>query len=308
MFPIIEAFGKPLDQDLRRDAGPSGSRCTRPPRSRATARPTPSCRPTTSSPTSSAGTRATWTSARPRRQDMLEFEYARAALKRGLKLEAEARHQPVQVRHDRLHRHPHRPGHRGGGQLLRQDRGAASRTPSDWRAPSSKIRRPASPSWTGRWSPSGYAAVWATENTREALFDAMERARDLRHHRPAHGGALLRRLGLRAERRQRTGMPADARLRQGRADGRRPAAGARPARRPPSWSPRCRTRSAPTSTASRSSRAGWTRSGKTQEKVYDVAWSGDRKSTRTAGKLPPVGNTVDVAERHLDQHHRRARS
>ncbi len=34
--------------------------------------------------------------------------------------------------------------------------------------------------------------------------------------------------------------------------------------------------------------------GKTHEKVYDVAWSGDRKADAN-GKLPPVGNTVDVA-------------
>ena len=31
-----------------------------------------------------------------------------------------------------------------------------------------------------------------------------------------------------------------------------------------------------------------------KEKVYDVAWSGDRKPGRD-GKLPSVGNTVDVA-------------
>jgi hypothetical protein len=34
--------------------------------------------------------------------------------------------------------------------------------------------------------------------------------------------------------------------------------------------------------------------GERQEKVYDVAWSGDR-SPGADGKLPPVGNTVDVA-------------
>jgi hypothetical protein len=33
--------------------------------------------------------------------------------------------------------------------------------------------------------------------------------------------------------------------------------------------------------------------GSTQEKIYDVAWSGDRKPGAN-GKLPPVGNTVDV--------------
>jgi hypothetical protein len=34
--------------------------------------------------------------------------------------------------------------------------------------------------------------------------------------------------------------------------------------------------------------------GELNEKVYDVAWSGDRKRGGD-GKLPPVGNTVDVA-------------
>jgi hypothetical protein len=39
---------------------------------------------------------------------------------------------------------------------------------------------------------------------------------------------------------------------------------------------------------------GWVDAdGKTHEKVYDVAWSGDRKVDQN-GKLPPVGNTVDV--------------
>jgi hypothetical protein len=35
--------------------------------------------------------------------------------------------------------------------------------------------------------------------------------------------------------------------------------------------------------------------GATQEKVYDVAWSGDRKLGAN-GKVPAVGNTVDVAK------------
>ena len=40
---------------------------------------------------------------------------------------------------------------------------------------------------------------------------------------------------------------------------------------------------------------GWLdKDGASQEKVYDVAWSGDRKQDAN-GKLPPVGNTVDVA-------------
>jgi hypothetical protein len=39
---------------------------------------------------------------------------------------------------------------------------------------------------------------------------------------------------------------------------------------------------------------GWLdKEGKTQEKVHDVVWSGDRVP-RADGKLPPVGDTVDV--------------
>jgi len=39
---------------------------------------------------------------------------------------------------------------------------------------------------------------------------------------------------------------------------------------------------------------GWLdKKGETHEKVYDVAWSGDRKPGKD-GKLPAVGNTVDV--------------
>jgi len=41
---------------------------------------------------------------------------------------------------------------------------------------------------------------------------------------------------------------------------------------------------------------GWLdAAGKTQEKVFDVAWSGNRKRGAD-GKLPPVGNTVNVKE------------
>ena len=52
---------------------------------------------------------------------------------------------------------------------------------------------------------------------------------------------------------------------------------------------------------------GWLdKDGNTAEKVYDVVWSGDRKPGAD-GKLPPVGNTVNVAKA-TDQHHRCART
>ena len=48
---------------------------------------------------------------------------------------------------------------------------------------------------------------------------------------------------------------------------------------------------------------GWTKSGQIFEKVYDVAWSGDRKLAHVRSRMfsmaatndpPPVGNTVDI--------------
>jgi hypothetical protein len=37
-----------------------------------------------------------------------------------------------------------------------------------------------------------------------------------------------------------------------------------------------------------------TKNGKSHEKIFDVAWSGDRKPDRKTGKVPAVGNTVDL--------------
>ena len=39
---------------------------------------------------------------------------------------------------------------------------------------------------------------------------------------------------------------------------------------------------------------GWTKSGQSFEKIFDVVWAGDRKPDKWTGKLPPIGSTVDV--------------
>src|SRR5262249_48900828 len=42
---------------------------------------------------------------------------------------------------------------------------------------------------------------------------------------------------------------------------------------------------------------GWLdQEGELHEKIYDVAWGGNRKPDPKTGKLPPVGNTVEVKE------------
>ena len=39
---------------------------------------------------------------------------------------------------------------------------------------------------------------------------------------------------------------------------------------------------------------GWTQNGQSFEKVYDVAWSGDRKPDKWSGKVPAIRSTVDM--------------
>ncbi len=41
---------------------------------------------------------------------------------------------------------------------------------------------------------------------------------------------------------------------------------------------------------------GWTKDGQIFEKIYDVVWSGDRKPDPVTGKLPAVGNTVNISK------------
>jgi Protein of unknown function (DUF3604) len=40
---------------------------------------------------------------------------------------------------------------------------------------------------------------------------------------------------------------------------------------------------------------GWTKSGQSFEKVFDVVWAGDRKPDVASGKVPAIGSTVDLA-------------
>ncbi len=137
----------------------------------------------------------------------------------------------------------------------------------------------------------GYQGVWATENTRAALFDAMERKEtyattgprmivrffggwdynenDLRSRAPAFAG-------------YEKGVPMGGDL-TAAPDGKSPTFMAYAVRDP---------------VGANLDRLqiikGWLdERGKTHEKVYDVTWSGGRQLDAN-GKLPAVGNTVDI--------------
>jgi len=39
---------------------------------------------------------------------------------------------------------------------------------------------------------------------------------------------------------------------------------------------------------------GWTKNGQSFEKIYDVVWSGDRRLDKWTGRIPPIRSTVDI--------------
>jgi hypothetical protein len=142
-------------------------------------------------------------------------------------------------------------------------------------------------------SASGLAAVWARENTREALWDAMARKEVY-----ATTGTRLRvrvfgGFDFGAQDLERSDLAAN-----GYAKG-VPMGGdlrAAPAGKAPTFLVQAMRDPDGANLDRVQIVKGWLdAAGKTHEKVFDVAWSGSRKPG-TDGKLPPVGNTVNVAE------------
>ncbi|TKB44919.1 DUF3604 domain-containing protein [Thalassotalea mangrovi] len=221
-----------------------------------------------------------------KKDDMLQREYAREALKNGLVLEKE------------LGTNPYKFGMVGAtdshtGLSTAEEENYFGKSTSV--EPSKeRINHPFIESKLGsiqgyELAASGYQAVWAYENTREAIFDAMMRKEtyattgprmmirffggweytedDLRSRAPAFVG-------------YEKGVPMGGDLRAATSDA--------PtfmvyALRDPIGANLDRIQIV----------KGWMDSkGKTHEKVYDVVWSGDRQPDSN-GKLPSVGNTVD---------------
>jgi hypothetical protein len=224
-----------------------------------------------------------------KKPEMLEFEYVRSALKNGLKMEAE------------LGVNPYKFGLVGSTDAhtaltaVEEDNffgKTSSSEPSPERAPHPWIKSPNGLVIMG-WeqTASGYAGVWATENTRAALFDAMRR----RETYATTGPRMVVRFfgGFEFEAK-------DAQNRQPAAIGysRGVPMGGDLAAAPAGKSPTFLVAALKDPIGANLDRyqivKGWLDAkGQLHEKVYDVAWSGDRKPGAD-GKLPPVGSTVDV--------------
>jgi hypothetical protein len=223
-----------------------------------------------------------------KKPEMLEFEYARSALKNGLKMEAE------------LGVNPYKFGMVGSTDthtaLTTADDDnffgkTSSSEPSADRAIHPFIKNKNATIMGWEQTASGYAGVWATENTRESLFDAMKRKEVYATTGPRmvvrfFGGwefenkdaqdRLPARIGY------TKGVPMGGDLR------------AAPAGKSPTFLVAALKDPIGANLDRIQVIKGWVdKAGKNQEKVYDVAWSGDRKPGGD-GKLPMVGNTVDV--------------
>jgi hypothetical protein len=224
-------------------------------------------------------------------RDMLEFEYARSALKNGLKLEQTFGTNPYKfgvIGSSDAHT---------GLAAMEEDNFFGKTTPqepSPHRMTATFMSNPRTGVKIMDWqvSSSGYAAVWANENTRASIWDAMQRRETYGTTGPR---MVVRFFGgwdfetqdahnrLPAQIGYTKGVPMGGDL------------NAAPAGKAPTFLVAALRDPIGANLDRYQIIKGWLdKDGNVHEKIYDVAWSGDRRPG-CDGKLPSVGSTVDVA-------------
>jgi len=139
-------------------------------------------------------------------------------------------------------------------------------------------------------STGGLTGVWAEENTRASLFDAMKRKETFAVSGPhikvrLFGGWEYSAATLSDQDWVKTGYAKGVPM----GDDLPPAKGKAPA---------FLVGAVKDPTSGNLDRIqivkGWSRSGQSFEKVFDVVWAGDRKPDKWTGVVPPIGSTVDL--------------
>jgi hypothetical protein len=291
MFPIIESFtGKPVDKEYAEQRA-KWERLYEATQTKGDGEAHPVLSPNDEFANFERWDFGNLDASAAKTKDMLEFEYARSALKNGLKLEQQ------------LGTNPYKFGMVGssdahtGLAAMEEDNFFGKTTPqepSPERLTATFVENPKTHIKVMDWqvSSSGYAAVWATENTRESIWDAMQR----RETYATTGSRMVVRFfgGWDFEQADaQTRSPAMAGYAKGVPMG-GDLSGA-PAGKGPSFLVAALKDPLGGNLDRIQIVKGWMDAkGDLQEKIYDVVWSGDRKPGAD-GKLPSVGDTVDVA-------------
>jgi hypothetical protein len=291
MFPIIEAFGKKLDRAYA-ETRAKWERLYEATQTKGDGETHPFLSPNDEFANFERWDKGNLDGSVVKKKEMLEFEYARSAYKNGLKLEQE------------LGTNPYKFGLVSGsdahtGLAAMEEENFFGKTtpqePSPRRLSATFIDNPQTGVKIMDWevSAAGYAAVWATENTRESLWDAMQRKETY----STTGSRMLVRFfgGWDFEAKDTANrMPATIGYTKGV-----PMGGdlsAAPAGKSPTFLVAALKDPIGANLDRYQIVKGWLdKTGTLYEKVYDVVWSGERKPDAQTGKLPPVGNTVDVA-------------
>ena len=225
-------------------------------------------------------------------EDMLQYEYAREALKTGLRLEAE-----IGVNPYKMGMIGSTDSHTGMATAEEENffgkHSGVEPEPNRWKHMVIEAPNPDFTIYGWKQAAGGYAGVWAAENTREAIFDAIER----REVYATTGSRMLVRFfgGWEfTEADAQTRLPADVGYAKGVPMGGELAAA--PANSAPSFLLAALKDPYSGNLDRIQIVKGWLNSdGVTEEKVYDVVWS-DERMIDANGKLPLVGNTVNIAE------------
>lgn len=292
MFPTIEAFDKRIDKQYV-EARAKWERLYEVTQMKGDGETHPYLSPTDEFADFERWDKANLAVIEKHTDDMFAGEYARAALKNGLMLE------------EKLGTNPYKFGMIGStdahtGLATAEEENFFGKTatsePSAERLHGTFMTNPKISVTIKDWeiSSSGYAAVWATENTREAIFDAMERRETYATTGPR---MIVRFFG---------GWEFEAKDAQNRL----PAAigyskgvpmGGDLSNAPAGKAPSFLVAALKDPIGANLDRIqivkGWLDTkGELHEQVYDVVWGdADKRQPGADGKVPSVGSTVDVA-------------
>jgi hypothetical protein len=290
MFPMVEAFGKKLDRQYV-ETRAKWERLYEVTQTKGTGESHPYLSPNDEFANFEIWDKGNLDGSAVKTKDMLEYEYARSALKNGLSLEA------------KLGTNPYKFGLIGssdshtGLAAMEEDNFFGKTTPqepSPERMTKPFFKNPQTGVTIMDWEvgASGFAAVWATENTRAAIFDAMQRRETYATTGPRMAVRFFGGWDY---------VPADANNRMPAAIGYAKGVpmGGDLSNAPKGKSPTFIAAALKDPIGANLDRIqiikGWLdKNGKTQERIYDVAVTGGRKIDADGRCKTPVGNTVDV--------------